>query len=85
MSVKYRAVRNEPRVGIGNFTMDFYRDQMYEEGDERGQVPDYICDYLVSHGLLVDSRITLEPAGSPVPPTSPLPPSVVTPLSEDDE
>lgn len=72
----YRATRNEPRVGIGNWTGDFYRGQEYESGDARNQVPEYICDYLVSHGLLVDARVMEGPASTPVPPISPSPPKV---------
>jgi proline-rich tail region repeat protein len=49
---------------------------VYEAGDEPGQVPEYICLYLVSHGLLVDARVSAERASSPTPPVGPSPPKV---------
>lgn len=72
---QYRATRNEPRVGVGDFTRDFFHNEIVEAGDGPGQVPAYICDYLVSHGILVDARIADGPAGSPLPasPTPPVP------------
>lgn len=71
----YKATRNEPRVGVGNFTRDFRQGDIIEPGDDvrAGQVPQYLCDYLVSHGLLVDAGVFDGPADTPVPP-SPLPP-----------
>ena len=70
----YRATRNEPRVGIGNWTGDFRRNELYESAAPNesgsyppGTIPEYICDYLVSHGVLVDSRVSFEPADSPTP------------------
>ncbi len=76
--MEYRATRNEPRVGVGDWTGDFRQGQYYEAGDGPGQVPEYICDYLVSHGLLVDSRVSTKPADAPILPSSPTP--KVTPL-----
>lgn len=76
MGQEYRATRNEPRVGIGEWTGDFHLGVIYEAGDESPQIPEYICDYLVSHGLLVDARLAGGPAESPAPPVGPSPPKV---------
>jgi hypothetical protein len=85
----YRATRNEPRVGVGNWTGDFMRGEEYEsweyvEGERcpRGMVPDYICDYLVSHGILVDARVSDGPADSPKLPVGPSRTPTVKPLVE---
>lgn len=94
----YRATRNEPRVGIGNFTMDFKRGELYEgvEPDDfkedgtpiyprrPNSVPEYIGVYLASHGILVDARIQETAAETPMPP-SPLPPVSIVPLNGDDD
>jgi hypothetical protein len=91
----YRATRNEPRVGVGNWTGDFYRGHLYEgvepDGyDENGRptyprgpdkVPEYIGIYLASHGVLVDARISEEPADTPTPPSA-QPPVRVIPIAE---
>jgi hypothetical protein len=79
---EYRATRNEPRVGVGDWTGDFRLGVTYEAGDNPGQVPEYICDYLVSHGLLVDSRVATGPSASPAPPVGPTPPKV-TPIKQE--
>lgn len=76
---EYRATRNEPRVGVGEWTGDFRRGEVYTAGDEPGQVPEYICLYLVSHGILADARVSQQPADSPTPPVGPSPPKV-TPI-----
>ena len=76
----YRATRNENRVGIGNFTKDFVRGHRYNSGDGPGQVPEYICQYLVSHGILVDDRTAEGPMDTPAPPVSPNPKPKITPL-----
>lgn len=91
----YRATRNELRVGVGSFTGDFRRGELYEgvppdqDGNyprRPGLIPEYIGVYLASHGILVDARISEEPAATPAPP-SPLPPNTVSvvPLGGDDE
>jgi hypothetical protein len=81
---EYRATRNEPRVGVGEFTGDFRLGQTYVAGDGPGQVPEYICDYLVSHGILVDARTATGPDASPAPPVGPTPNKVkVTPIAQE--
>jgi hypothetical protein len=70
----YRGTRNENRVGVGEWTGDIRRGEEYESGDRRDQIPEYICDYLVSHGILVDARTAEGPMGAPAPPSSPAPP-----------
>lgn len=83
MTDLYRATRNEPRVGVGDWTGDFRRHQIYEAGDKPNQIPPYIADYLVSHGLLVDARVSDERATSPAPPVGPTPPKVTAIVKED--
>lgn len=94
----YRATRNEPRVGVGNFTMDIKRGELYEGVEAEGfsedgkpiyprrpnAVPEYIGVYLASHGILVDARIEERPAETPTPP-SPLPPVSIVPLNGVDD
>lgn len=75
-TAEYRAVRNEPRVGVGDWTGDFRHGEIYEAGDEPPQIPEYICLYLVSHGLLVDARVSSDRASSPTPPVGPSPPKI---------
>ena len=65
--MQYRCLRSEPRVGIANFTMDFVKGQIYNEGEGRNEVPSHIAKYLCSHGILADSEVSLEPAASPDP------------------
>lgn len=72
---QYRATRTERQVGVGNFTRSFERGEIVESGDARGQVPQYICDYLESHGILVNARIVDGPLEGPRPPASPTPPA----------
>lgn len=79
MADAYRATRNEPRVGVGEWTGDFVHGRTYIAGEGRDEVPPYICDYLVSHGLLEDIRVASGPSASPEPPVGPSPPKV-TPL-----
>lgn len=76
MAAEYRATRNEPRVGIGDWTGDFRRGQTYTAGDGPTDIPEYICLYLASHGILVDARVSTEAASSPAPPVGPVQPKV---------
>lgn len=76
MADVYRATRNEPRVGVGEWTGDFRQGYTYVAGDASDEVPAYICDYLVSHGLLEDIRVASGPSASPAPPVGPTPPKV---------
>lgn len=89
----YRATRNEPRVGVGEWTGDFFRDQVYEPSHAneegvyprgRNLVPDYLCDYLVSHGIL-ENLDTAKVVAAPAPPVSPQPRAIsVTPLTSNE-
>jgi hypothetical protein len=90
----YRATRNEPRVGVGSWTGDFRRGELYEgveaeSFNENGEpvyprkpntVPEYIGVYLCSHGVLVDARVEERPAETPMPP-SPTPPVSIVALN----
>lgn len=46
----YRAVRNEPRMGIGEWTRDLRKGEVLQSSD----LPQEVAEHLVAHGVLVE-------------------------------